>query len=144
MSSTRFIQEQTMMPEGRFRLLFDGDCPLCKHEAHLLAWLDGGRSRLALEDISAPGFDAGRYGRSQDELMAEIHGLLPDGRLVKGMEVFRQAYAAVGFAWLLAPTGWPMIKPLADRAYAWFARNRMRLTGRGAACGTGHCHAPRP
>jgi predicted DCC family thiol-disulfide oxidoreductase YuxK len=109
--------------------LYDGGCPLCRREARLLRRLDRGRGRLILKDIAAKGFDPGTYGRSMSELMAEIHGVLPDGRLVKGMEVFRRAYAAVGLPWLLAPTGWPIIRGLADRAYRWFARNRLRLTG---------------
>jgi len=34
-----------------------------------------------------------------------IHGVFPDGRMVRKVEVFRQAYRAVGLGWLLAPTG---------------------------------------
>ena len=114
-----------------FRVLFDGGCPLCRHEAALLRRLDRRRGRLVLEDIAAPGFDPARYGASIDQVMGEIYGVLPDGRLVTGMEVFRRAYAAVGLPWLLAPTRWPGVKGIADAAYAWFARNRLRLTGRG-------------
>jgi len=58
--------------------------------------------------------------------------------------VFRRAYAAVGFGWLVAPTRWPLVRPLADAAYRWFARNRLRLTGRGEVCSADRCtvHAP--
>jgi len=66
--------------------------------------------------------------------MARIHGVLSDGSVVEGMEVFRRAYAAVDLGWLLAPTRWPIIRPLADAAYRWFARNRLRLTGRRHEC----------
>ena len=123
-----------------FRVLFDGGCPLCRREAALLRWLDGDRGRLVLEDITAPGFNPARYGASMDQVMGEIYGVLPDGRLVTGMEVFRRAYAAVGLPWLLAPTRWPGVKGIADAAYAWFARNRLRLTGRGD-CEDGTCRA---
>jgi predicted DCC family thiol-disulfide oxidoreductase YuxK len=105
----------------------------------MLRRLDAGRGRLDLEDIAAPGFDAARYGRSWDELMARIHGVLPDGTVVEGVEVFRRAYAAVGFGWLVAPTRWPLLRPLADAAYRWFARNRLRLTGRPDACSSERC-----
>jgi predicted DCC family thiol-disulfide oxidoreductase YuxK len=124
-----------------FRVLFDGGCPLCRREAALLRWLDRGRGRLVLEDITAPGFDPARYGTSLDQVMGEIHGVLPNGRVVTGMEVLRRAYEAVGLPWLLAPTGWPGVKGVADAAYAWFARNRLRLTGR-ADCADGTCRAP--
>ncbi|MHC4091525.1 MAG: DCC1-like thiol-disulfide oxidoreductase family protein [Planctomycetota bacterium] len=39
--------------------------------------------------------------------------------------------------WLLAPTRWPLVKGLADAAYAWFAGNRLRLTGRRLDCAAG-------
>jgi predicted DCC family thiol-disulfide oxidoreductase YuxK len=97
------------------------------------------RGRLLLEDIAAADFDASRYGRTLAQLMGHIHGQLPDGRLITGVEVFRRAYAAVGLGVLLAPTGWPLLRPLFDAAYGWFARNRMRLTGRGAICEDGRC-----
>ena len=64
------------------------------------------------------------------ELEARIHGRLPDGTVVEGVEVFRRAYAAVGLAALVAPTRWPGVARVLDLAYGWFARNRHRLTGR--------------
>lgn len=122
-----------------FRILIDGECPLCRYEGNLLRRLDRGRGRLAIEDITAPGFDAARLGTTFEAVMGQIHGVLPDGRLVIGMEVFRLAYSAVGLGWLLAPTGWPGLKPMFDRFYRWFARNRLRLTGRRDACESGRC-----
>ena len=132
----------TTQPE-EFRLLYDGECPLCRREVAALRRLDRGRGRLGLEDISAAGFDARAYGVSQADLMARIHGVLPDGRLVEGVEVFRRAYAAVGLGWLIAPTRWPLLRPLADAAYRAFARNRLRLTGREGAC-EDVCRPPGP
>jgi len=131
-----------MKPEITF--LHDGDCPLCAREVAMLRRLDRGRGRLAFDDIAATGFDAGRYGSTHEQLMARIHGVLPDGTLVEGVEVFRRAYAAVGLGWLVAPTRWPVVRPLADAAYRWFARNRLRLTGRGEVCSSDRCavHAP--
>lgn len=127
-----------MTPE--ITVLFDGECPLCAREVALLRGRDAGRGRIGFADIAAPGFDAARYGLSHAELMARIHGLLPDGRLVEGVEVFRRAYAAVGLGWLLAWTRWPGLRPIADAGYRWFARNRLRLTGRRAhACESGRC-----
>jgi predicted DCC family thiol-disulfide oxidoreductase YuxK len=126
-------------------MLYDGECPLCAREIALLRRLDRGRGRVDFEDIASPGFDAGRYGTTQAALMARIHAALPGGALIEGVEVFRRAYAAVGLGWLVAPTRWPLVRPLADAAYRWFARNRLRLTGRGDACESGRCavHAER-
>ena len=107
-----------------------------------MAWLDRGRNRLVIEDITAASFDPTKIGVTMRELMGQIHGVLPDGTVVKGMEVFRRAYDAVGFGWLLAPTRWPILKWVSDAGYAWFARNRLRLTGRSGACDSGRCRIP--
>jgi predicted DCC family thiol-disulfide oxidoreductase YuxK len=126
-------------PVWEVRVLYDGECPLCAREIALLRRLDRGRGRIDFEDIAAPEFDARRYGTTQAALMARIHAALPGGGLVEGVEVFRLAYAAVGLGWLVAPTRWPLVRPLADAAYRWFARNRLRMTGRGAACADDRC-----
>jgi len=109
-----------------FTLLYDGLCPICSKE---VAWLyvRNKHGRLGFQDINDAGFDAAVYGKTQDELMAEIHGVYPDGHIIKGMSVFRATYKAVGLGWLLAPTGWPVLKPLFDLIYRLFAKYRVRL-----------------
>jgi predicted DCC family thiol-disulfide oxidoreductase YuxK len=128
---------------GALTLLYDGACPLCAREVRLLTRFDRA-GRLALEDISDPNFDALRYGLSFSQVMGQIHAILPDGQVVIGMEAFRRTYAALGLGFLLAPTGWPVLKPWFDRGYAWFARNRLRLTGRGHVCDSDRCAAHPP
>jgi predicted DCC family thiol-disulfide oxidoreductase YuxK len=130
------------MDRWPFKVLIDGECPLCRREMRFLIRLDRGRNRLVTEDITAAGFDPNQYGVTTQELMGQIHGVHPDGSLVKGMEVIRRAYDAVGLGWLLAPTNWPVLKSISDVAYAWFARNRLRLTGRTGACDPEHCRLP--
>ena len=115
---------------AEFTLLYDGACPLCSREIELLRRLDKGRGRLGLVDITDSAFDARAYGSDLDALMSRMHGVLPDGRLVDGVEAFRRAYGAVDRGWLLAWTRLPGLRRVADRAYDWFARNRLRLTGR--------------
>jgi predicted DCC family thiol-disulfide oxidoreductase YuxK len=131
-----------MMEAWTITVLYDGECPLCTREVEMLRRRDPEGRAARFEDIAAPGFDAARYGRSQAELMARIHGVLPDGTLVDGVEVFRRVYAAVGLGWLVAPTGWPLLRPLFDAAYRWFARNRLRLTGRDEVCDAHACTRP--
>ena len=129
------------MKEWQIRLLFDGECPHCSREVRMLERRDRGRGRIAFEDISAPGFDPGAYGLDAQQAMARIHGVLPEGRVVEGVEVFRRAYAAVGLGWLMAPTRWPGLRRLADAGYRAFARNRLRLTGRADPGDSGRCTA---
>jgi len=128
-------------PQGdwQIKLLYDGACPFCRREVHWLKRRDR-LDAIALEDISAPEFDAGRYGLTQETVDGKIHALLPDGRAITGMEVFRRLYASVGLGWLLAPTGWPGLRPVFDAGYSQFARHRHRLAGRDdPGCGEATC-----
>ena len=127
-------------PAVALELFYDGACPLCAREARALGRLDR-RGRLKLTDFAAPGFDPARAGVPMERLLARIHGRLPDGTIVEGVEVFRKAYEAVGLRLLVAPTRLPGISRLLDRAYDVFARNRLRLTGR---CGDGSCDRGSP
>lgn len=114
-------------------LLYDGDCPVCALEMdHLRARHAAGR--LVFVDIAAPGFDASAYGTTPAALNAEIHAVLPDGTLLRGVEVLRRAYAAAGLGWVLAPTGWAPLRPLADAAYRVFARHRRTISHLAAPC----------
>lgn len=127
-----------------FTILIDGLCPLCRHEGRLLEKLDRGRGRLSVVDITDEGFDPEAMGIAYDSAMGQIHGVTGDGRVVTGMEVFRRAYAATGWGWLWAPTGWPILRPLFDAAYRWFAKHRLTLTGRKADdCADGRCAVDR-
>ena len=121
-------------------LFYDGACPLCAREVAMLRRMDRNRSRLGFIDITAPEFDPAVYGLTAERVMAEMHGLTADNRVVRGMEVFRRAYRQVGWGWLVAPTGWPVLKPVFDGLYRVFAKNRLRLTGR---CKRGACALPR-
>jgi predicted DCC family thiol-disulfide oxidoreductase YuxK len=123
----------------QIEVLVDGDCPLCSREMAFLARRDAGRGRIRFTDIARPGFDPAAYGLDAERVMARIHGVLPDGTVIEGVEVFRRAYAAVGLGWLLAPTRWPGLRRLADLAYRVFARNRLRWTGRADVCDTQRC-----
>lgn len=110
-------------------VFFDGACPLCRREIDLIRRLDSG-GRVRTTDISAPDFDAGSLGVPSQTLMRTIHGRLPDGSWIRGVEVFRQLYGVVGFRRLVALSRWPFIRGALDLAYRFFSRHRLRLTGR--------------
>lgn len=110
-------------------LLYDESCSLCKLE------IDNLRARntqdlLRFIDVSAPDFDDSSYLASKQDMMEIIHAVCPGGRIVKGVEVFRLAYGAVGLGWVTAPTNLPILKPFFDWAYVHVARNRYRLSNR--------------
>jgi predicted DCC family thiol-disulfide oxidoreductase YuxK len=126
------------MATWHVEVFFDGDCPLCTREIDLLRRLDR-FGRIRFTDIAAPGFDPSALSTSMDALMSRIHGRLPDGSWIEGVEVFRRLYAAVGFGPLVALTRLPGVSHALDAAYAVFAKNRLRWTGR---CDAKGCALP--
>jgi predicted DCC family thiol-disulfide oxidoreductase YuxK len=128
-----------MMLRPQVKLLYDGDCPFCRREVEWLKRRDRS-GNLVLENIAAIGFDPVSYGLTREEVMGRLHGILPDGRVVRGMEAVRRAYQAAGLGWLVAPTKLPIVRGMTDVMYGVFARNRVRL-GRmfGRKCERGTC-----
>ena len=128
----------TTIPTAQLEVFFDGACPLCTKEIAFVRRLDR-RSRVRFTDIAAPGFDAASIGRTHEDLMARIQARVADGSFIDGVEVFRRMYAAVGLSPVVALTRLPGIAQLLDAGYRWFAKNRLRLTGR---CDEGTCTPP--
>lgn len=124
-------------------VFFDGQCPLCAREIRLLRRLDR-RGRIRFTDIAAVEFDPQAVGEGRATLMAQIHARLPSGEMITGVEVFRRLYDAVGFGPAVAASRLPGVRHALDLGYGWFARNRLRLTGRCDAntCETGERGAP--
>jgi predicted DCC family thiol-disulfide oxidoreductase YuxK len=120
-----------MARPAELTILYDGGCPLCLREVTFLRRRDGQRHRLAFVDIDAADYDPAAHGGiGYREAMGRIHALSADGEVLRDVEVFRRAYGLIGLGWLYAPTRWPLLRQLADGAYAIWAALRLRLTGR--------------
>lgn len=117
------------MSPWQIEVFYDGLCPLCAREINILRWLDRNK-KIRFTDIASPEFDPSSLGFDFDTLMARIHGRLPNGTFVEGVEVFRRLYGAVGFGPVVWVSRWPGISHLLDLAYTLFAKNRLRFTGR--------------
>lgn len=125
--------------DWQIQVFHDGDCPLCEREINMLKRLDK-KERIWFTDIAAPDFDASQWSTTWEDLMERIQGRLPDGEWVEGVEVFRHLYTAVGFGWIVALTRLPIVRQLLDLGYRFFAKNRLRFTGR---CDDAGCALPR-
>lgn len=126
-----------MLATGKsVEVFYDGACPLCMREIRMLMRKDRD-AKIEFTDIAAPAFDPTSVGTTMTELMAKIKGRRPDGSWIEGVEVFRQLYTAIGWGRVVAITRIPGISHLLSLGYRWFAKNRLRLTGRcepGQAC----------
>lgn len=108
-------------------LLYDAGCPVCALEMdHLRARNHAGH--LAFVDISAPGFDPTPYGATVSAMNAEIHALCANGQVLRGVQVLRLAYEAVGLGWVMWPVGLKPLRGVADAAYRVFARHRQPIS----------------
>ena len=114
-------------------IFFDGACPICDREIALMRRLDK-RRLLAFCDFSRPDYDPTSIDLSPTELGRIIHARWGDGTVITGVDVFRAMWEAVGLGFLARLSRLSLVEPLVVRAYAWFARNRLRLTGRSQVC----------
>ncbi|ART63350.1 thiol-disulfide oxidoreductase DCC family protein [Kushneria marisflavi] len=108
-------------------LFYDGNCPLCVNEINHLKRLDQGR-RIEFENIHAEDFTSRYPDVDREEasaiLLGDVHG-----QRIRGLDVTHRAWSLVGRGWLTAPLRWPLIRPIADRVYLWFAPRRYRISG---------------
>jgi predicted DCC family thiol-disulfide oxidoreductase YuxK len=96
------------------------------------------KGRLRLCDFSSPDYEVAAIGLPVSELSAIIHAQWEDGTVIRGVEVFRAIWEAVGLGFLARLSRLPVIDQLTVKAYAWFARNRLWLTGR-KVCRSSQC-----
>lgn len=126
--------EPTLDPSRRYTVIYDGDCSVCSRSATLLAKWDTGHE-LEIIPSQTPG-------------VMQRYPWIPERAYVESLQVVRavdgrtwQAAAAIEELLRVLPKGrwisWmfriPFARPLAERFYRWFARNRYRM-----GCGD-HC-----
>ncbi|MGZ8381163.1 MAG: thiol-disulfide oxidoreductase DCC family protein [Nitrospira sp.] len=121
-------------------VFFDGACPICDREIALMRRLDR-RRRLIFCDFSRSDYDATSIDISPAELGRIIHARWGEGTIITGVDVFRAMWEAVGLGFLARLTRLSLVEPLVVKAYAWFARNRLRLTGRSHTCEGDACRS---
>ncbi|MEO0539469.1 MAG: DUF393 domain-containing protein [Cyanobacteria bacterium P01_A01_bin.105] len=117
----------------QIKLLYDGECPLCLREVNFLQRRDNGRGLVAFVDIADERYDpAANANIDFETAMGRIHAVLPDGRVIQNVEVFRRVYEILGMGWVYAITRVPVLGWLADKLYDLWADQRLRMTGRPA------------
>jgi predicted DCC family thiol-disulfide oxidoreductase YuxK len=128
------------MTQYPLTVFFDGACPICAREIALMKRLDR-RRQLDFCDFSAQEYDVACRGFLTEDLGTVIHARWADGSVITGVDVFRAMWEAVGLGFLARFSRLALVEPLVLNAYAWFARNRLRLTGRSHACTGDECRS---
>jgi predicted DCC family thiol-disulfide oxidoreductase YuxK len=124
-------QSISTSPSWKIKLLYDGECPLCVREVNFLKKRDAGRGLVEFVDIADDDYSAlANGGVDFETAMGRIHAVLPDGSLVKNIEVFRRVYETLGMGWVYAVTKLPIVGALANWIYGIWADFRLALTRR--------------
>jgi len=98
-------------------IYYDGQCPLCLAEIHLLQQRNR-RQLLAFFDVSDASVASSLQQFSCAEALYAMHGVLSTGEVIRGVSVFAEAYKRAdlpGLSWLLS------IRQL-QGVYAWLYR----------------------
>lgn len=124
-------------------VLYDGSCRFCRAQANTLKRLAGGK--IDLRPLQEEGLLERFPGVSLKESLREMKLIDAAGRVYGGAEaVARLLYLSRPLLGKLALAYYlPGLRPLADRLYAWVARNRYRFFGRAeGACESESCAVP--
>ncbi len=131
MTATSTQSKSEFQTTWKIKLLYDGECPLCLREVNFLLKRDAGRGIVKFVDIADSDYQAKDNGGVDfATAMGRIHAVLPDGRVIKNVEVFRRVYEELGMGWLYAITKLPVFGAIADWVYGIWADWRLKLTGR--------------
>lgn len=111
-----------------FTMFYDGRCPLCMKEIeHLRRW--NTEKQVRFVDINSDTFRECYPQVDPDAAMAILHGQLPDGRIITGVDVTVEAWEHVGKGHWVRWLRWPGIRRISPALYRLFARHRHSLAG---------------
>jgi predicted DCC family thiol-disulfide oxidoreductase YuxK len=114
------------IPLQAMTVYFDGACPLCAAEIHLLRARNR-RALLKFVDLSQP------EAQQQCEVVCaralkNIHGVMADGSTLVGVPVFAEAYRRADLPLLVWLFTRPLLRRPLDASYAFFARHRAGIS----------------
>jgi len=112
-------------------LIYDGECAVCRASALWLMRraLAGGATDLEIVPCRSS-LRAERFPQvSERACMEAMQLVLPGGTVLAGADAVPEILERIPrWRWLRRLFDLPAARPLARRAYAWIARNRMRLS----------------
>ena len=113
----------------KLTFLYDGGCPLCLRETNFLKSKDK-RKYINFVDISTNYIPKEFKNISYKQAMLNLHGILDNGEIIFGVDVLAYSYELIGLGWIYYPTKLPILSGLIRLLYKYWAKNRLKLTGR--------------
>lgn len=115
-----------VMPAGRYSVLYDGSCGICKRTMAVFRGIDLAR-RVEILDVLAdwPKISSRYPHLDQMECLTNMHVISPDGKVTVGYDGYRSVSRVMPLFWPLIPLLYiPPVPQIGRRVYAWVARSR--------------------
>ena len=110
--------------------LFDGGCPLCVRETNFLKSKDI-QNQIKFVDINDEKYNSTLFSDISYEMaMSNLHGILENGVIIKGLDVLAFSYELIGLGWVYFPLKIKFLSPLLRLIYRYWAKYRLQITGR--------------
>ena len=116
--------------QNKLVFLFDGGCPLCLKETNFLKKKDK-LNKINFVDINNDCYDPILFKDiSYIQAMSNLHGILENGDIIKGLDVLAYSYELIGLGWVYYPLKIQLIAPFLRLIYRYWAKYRLKITGR--------------
>ena len=116
--------------KNKLTFLFDGGCPLCLRETNFLKRRDI-FNQIKFVDINNKNYDESFFNNiSYSEAMSNLHGILENGEIIRGLDVLAYSYELIGLGWVYSPLKIKFLSPVLRLVYRYWAKYRLQITGR--------------
>ena len=116
--------------QNKLIFLYDGGCPLCLRETNFLKSKDE-LNRINFVDINNVNYNPILFKDiSYAEAMSNLHGILENGNIIKGLDVLAYSYELIGLGWVYYPLKIEFLAPVLRLFYKYWAKYRLKITGR--------------
>jgi len=116
--------------KNKLTFLFDGGCPLCLREINFLKIRDI-TNQIAFVDINSKDYDQSLFKDiSYSEAMSNLHGIMENGEIIRGLDVLAYSYELIGLGWVYYPLKIKFLSPILRLVYRYWAKYRLQITGR--------------
>ena len=116
--------------QNKLIFLFDGGCPLCLRETNFLKSKDE-LNKIDFIDINNVNYNPILFKDiSYAEAMSNLHGILENGNIIKGLDVLAYSYELIGLGWVYYPLKIEFFAPVLRLFYKYWAKYRLKITGR--------------
>ena len=62
--------------------------------------------------------------------MSNLHGIMENGEIIRGLDVLSYSYELVGLGWVYFPLKIKFLSPILRLVYRYWAKYRLQITGR--------------